>query len=64
MEEKHKEEMKKMREEMSQQFKQIMYIVKQNPNLSNVKPEVLMGKKIQCQILDIGIIFNCFQVNQ
>ena len=46
MEEKHKEEMKKIREEMSLQFNQIMSCKNHNPNLANVKPEVLMNKKI------------------
>jgi len=33
--------MKKMRDEMNQQFSQIMYVIQQNPLLTNVKPEVL-----------------------
>jgi hypothetical protein len=36
--------MKTMREEMTQQFSQIMSIIQQNPKLSQVKPEVLTKK--------------------
>jgi hypothetical protein len=36
--------MKTMREEMTQQFSQIMSIIQQNPQLSQVKPEVLTKK--------------------
>jgi len=46
LEDKYENEMKKIRDEMSQQFSQIMYVIKQNPSLANVKPEVLMNKKM------------------
>ena len=46
LEEKYANEMNKIREEMSQQFNQVMYAIKHNPTLANVKPEVLMKKKI------------------
>jgi integrase/recombinase XerD len=45
LEEKYETEMKQIRNEMSQQFNQLMYAIKQNPSLVNVKPEVLMHKK-------------------
>jgi len=47
LEAKYQQEMKAMREEMNQQFSQIMSIVQRNPNLTQVKPEVLMKKKIE-----------------
>jgi len=46
MEEKHEQDMKAMREEMNQQFTQIMSLVRQNPQLSQVKPEVLKRLEI------------------
>jgi hypothetical protein len=45
---KHREELKSMREEMNQQFTQIMSIIQQNPQLAYIKPEVL-AKKIEHQ---------------
>src|SRR6266702_5116826 len=38
---KYEQDMKAMREEMNQQFSQIMSIIQQNPKLAQVKPEVL-----------------------
>ncbi len=46
MEEKHKQEMKAMREEMNQQFKDIMMMVQKNPILSQVKSEALANKRL------------------
>ena len=37
--------MKAMREEMNQQFSQLMSIIQQNPRLAQIKPEVLVKKK-------------------
>ena len=37
-------DMKAMREEMHQQFNQIMSVIQENPRLSHVKPEVLAMK--------------------
>jgi hypothetical protein len=36
--------MKAMREEMNQQFSQIMSMIQQNPKLVQIKPEVLTEK--------------------
>jgi integrase/recombinase XerD len=44
---KYEQDMKIMREEMNQQFNQIMSIIQQNPRLAQVKPEVLT-KKMFC----------------
>lgn len=46
MEEKYQQDMKAMREEMNNQFSQIMSMIKKNPTLSQVKPEALIKKKI------------------
>jgi integrase len=42
----HEQEMKSMREEMTQQFSQIMSMIQQNPKLAQLKPEALANKKI------------------
>jgi len=42
--EKYKQDMKAMREEMNQQFSQIMSMIQQNPKLVQIKPEVLTEK--------------------
>jgi site-specific recombinase XerD len=39
--------MKAMREEMNQQFNQIMSLIRQNPLLANIKPEVLTMRTIE-----------------
>ena len=44
MKDKHQQEMASMREEMNQQFGQIMSIIQQNPKLAQVKPEALTKK--------------------
>ena len=41
---KHREELKSMREEMNQQFTQILSIIQQNPQLAFIKPEALKCK--------------------
>jgi adenylosuccinate synthase len=46
MQQKHEQDMKAMREEMNQQFNQIMSMIQQNPQLANVKPELLTIKKV------------------
>ena len=43
---KHEQDMKAMREEMNQQFSQIMSMIQQNPRLAQIKPEALTGKKL------------------
>ena len=43
----YEQDMKRMREEMNQQFKQILLMIQQNPILAQVKPEVLTKKKVQ-----------------
>jgi phenylalanyl-tRNA synthetase alpha subunit len=44
IQQKHEQDLQKMREEMNQQFSQIISMIQQNPKLSNVKPEVLAIK--------------------
>jgi integrase/recombinase XerD len=46
IEEKHKQDLQKMREEMNQQFNQIMIMIQGNPQLAQVKPEVLTSKRL------------------
>jgi hypothetical protein len=46
MQQKHKQDMKTMREEMNQRFIQIMSVIQQNPKLAQIKPEILRTKKI------------------
>jgi len=43
---KYEQDMKVMREEINQQFNQIMSMIQQNPKLAQIKPEVLGGKKL------------------
>jgi hypothetical protein len=45
IEEKYKRDMKAMREEMHQNFTQIISLINQNPQLANIKPEA-MSKKV------------------
>jgi integrase/recombinase XerD len=45
IDERYKQDIKDMREEMNQQFGQIMSMIQQNPHLANIKPEV-MSKKV------------------
>jgi integrase/recombinase XerD len=47
MQQKREQVMKVMREEMNQQFNQIMSMIQQNPILAQVKPEALTNKKVQ-----------------
>jgi len=46
LQEKYKQDMKSMRDEMNQQFSQIMSMIQQNPTLAQIKPEVLSHKAI------------------
>jgi len=46
LQDKYEQDMKTMREEMTQHFSQLMSIIQQNPKLAQVKPEVLTKKKI------------------
>lgn len=46
MEEKHRQDMDAMREEMNQQFKIKMSMVQKNPILSQVKPDALVRKEL------------------
>ncbi|HEY7078836.1 MAG TPA: site-specific integrase [Nitrososphaeraceae archaeon] len=43
---KHREELKSIREEMNQQFTQIISMMQQYPQLANIKPEVLSTKRV------------------
>jgi integrase/recombinase XerD len=45
LKEKYEKDMKAMREEMNQQFSQIMSMIQQNPKLAQIKPNVLINKK-------------------
>ena len=45
IEDKYENDMKKLKEEMYNQFNQIISMIQQNPILSQVKPEVLIEKK-------------------
>jgi hypothetical protein len=47
MHQKYEKEMKDMREQMNQQFSQIMSMIQQNPKLAYVKPSLLADKKIE-----------------
>jgi integrase len=46
LQQKYEQDMKTMREEMNQQFNQIMSMIQQNPKLAQIKTEVLGRKKI------------------
>jgi predicted nucleic acid-binding Zn ribbon protein len=46
LKEKYEQDMNSMREEMNQQFSQIMSMIQQNPRLAQVKPEILKSKSI------------------
>ena len=45
--EKYEQEMKSMREEMNRQFTHIMSMIRQNPQLACIKPEVLSKKTLE-----------------
>lgn len=44
IQQKHEQDLHKMREEMNQQFTQIMSMIQQNPQLAYIKPEALEEK--------------------
>lgn len=46
MKEKYESEIESIREETNQKFNQIMAMIQQNPQLAQVKPEVLTSKKV------------------
>ena len=46
MQQKHEQDMKVMRDEMNQQFTQIMSMIQENPRLAQIKPEALTEKKL------------------
>jgi hypothetical protein len=46
IEEKYQQDMKAMREEMNQQFTQMMSLIQQNPRVAQVKPQVLLKKMV------------------
>jgi integrase len=46
IQQKHEQDLQKMREEMNQQFNQIMSLIQQNPRLAQIKSEVLTRKKL------------------
>jgi hypothetical protein len=43
LQEKYQQDIRAMREEMNQQFSQIMSMIQQNPKLVHIKPEVLIN---------------------
>ena len=45
LKEEYEKNMKSIREEMNQQFTQILSIIQQNPQLAFIKPEALTHKK-------------------
>jgi integrase len=47
MKARHEQDMNAMREEMNQQFNQIMSMIQQNPILAQIKPEALTKKKLE-----------------
>lgn len=47
MQQKHEQDMKSMREDMNQQFNQIMSMIQDNPHLAYIKPEALTKKRIE-----------------
>jgi integrase len=47
MKARHEQDMNAMREEMNQQFNQIMSMIQQNPILAQIKPEALTKKKVE-----------------
>lgn len=47
MKEKHEQELRSMRQDMSHQFSQIMSMIQRNPKLAHVKPTVLVKKRIE-----------------
>jgi integrase/recombinase XerD len=47
IEQKYEKNMKDMREQMNEQFSQIMSMIQQNPKLAQVKPEALVIKNIE-----------------
>jgi integrase/recombinase XerD len=46
LKEKYELDMKSMREDMNQQFSQVMSLIRQNPKLAQIKPEVLSKKRL------------------
>src|SRR3989442_6478203 len=44
IQQKYEQDMKAMREEMNQQFSQIMSMIQQNPKLAQIKPQALTKK--------------------
>jgi hypothetical protein len=46
LKEKYESDLKAVREETSQKFKQIIAMIQQNPQLAQIKPEVLTNKKV------------------
>ena len=46
MKEKYESEVESIREETNQKFNQIMTMIQQNPQLAQVKPEILINKKM------------------
>ena len=47
LQEKYEQDIKIIREETNQQFKQIMSMIQQNPVLARVKPNVLATRKVK-----------------
>jgi integrase/recombinase XerD len=47
LEEKHRQEISNLEEKMEQRFNQVISMIKQNPVLAHVKPEVLTKKNMQ-----------------
>jgi integrase/recombinase XerD len=50
LQQRYEQDIKSMREEMNQQFSQIMSMIQQNPKLAQIKPEALVKKKAEKSI--------------
>jgi integrase/recombinase XerD len=47
LKEKYEQDMNAIRYEMNQQFAQVMSLIRQNPQLAQIKPEALTRKKLE-----------------
>ena len=50
MKKKYENEIESIREETNQKFNQIMAMIQQNPQLAQIKPEVLTNKKVSASV--------------
>ena len=57
LKEKYEKDMKTMREETNQQFAQVMSMIQQNPQLAQIKPEVLTKKNVENSLQERSTIY-------